>query len=81
LAEQGSRDPHVGHATLAAPSHSVARHERFVTATYSAGRILATQCYFHAATAYDILRWKGVQIGKRDFMGSVRMKQPVDRHG
>jgi uncharacterized protein len=31
--------------------------------------------YFHAATTYDILRWKGVPIGKRDFMGMVR-KQP-----
>ena len=30
--------------------------------------------YFHAATAYDILRWKGVQIGKRDFMGRMRLK-------
>lgn len=29
--------------------------------------------YFHAATAYDILRWKGVQIGKRDFTGRVRV--------
>jgi uncharacterized protein len=28
--------------------------------------------YFHAATVYDILRWKGVQIGKRDFMGHLR---------
>jgi len=31
--------------------------------------------YFHAATAYDILRWKGVQIGKRDFMGRPRTKK------
>ena len=31
--------------------------------------------YFHAATAYDILRWKGVQIGKRDFMGRTRIKK------
>lgn len=31
--------------------------------------------YFHAATAYDILRWKGVAIGKRDFMGKTRRKQ------
>jgi hypothetical protein len=23
-------------------------------------------CFFHATTAYDILRWKGVPIGKRD---------------
>lgn len=25
--------------------------------------------YFHAATAYDILRHNGVEIGKRDFVG------------
>jgi hypothetical protein len=30
--------------------------------------------YFHAATAYDILRSKGVPLGKRDFMGAMRMK-------
>ncbi len=30
--------------------------------------------YFHATTAYDILRWKGVQIGKRDFMGALRSR-------
>src|SRR5258708_27524779 len=30
--------------------------------------------YFHAATAYDILRWKRVPIGKRDFMGRTRKK-------
>jgi uncharacterized protein len=30
--------------------------------------------YFHAATAYDILRMKGVPLGKRDFMGQLRMK-------
>lgn len=30
--------------------------------------------YFHAATAYDILRWKGVPIGKRDFLGRLRRK-------
>jgi hypothetical protein len=28
--------------------------------------------YFHAATTYDILRWKGVRIGKRDFTGRLR---------
>ena len=27
--------------------------------------------YFHVTTAYDILRHAGVEIGKRDFMGSV----------
>ena len=30
--------------------------------------------YFHAATAYDILRWKGAPIGKRDFMGRLRLR-------
>ena len=30
--------------------------------------------YFHAATTYDILRWKGVLIGKRDFLGKTRIK-------
>ena len=30
--------------------------------------------YFHAATAYDILRMKGVPVGKRDFMGQLRIK-------
>src|SRR5262249_34732764 len=31
--------------------------------------------YFHAATAYDILRHNGVAIGKRDFIGQFRIKQ------
>jgi len=30
--------------------------------------------YFHATTAYAILRMKGVPIGKRDFMGMPRIK-------
>jgi hypothetical protein len=30
--------------------------------------------YFHATTAYDILRWKGLPIGKRDFTGKPRIK-------
>jgi uncharacterized protein len=30
--------------------------------------------YFHAATTYDILRWKGARIGKRDFTGRLRLK-------
>ncbi len=29
--------------------------------------------YFHAATAYDILRMKGLSIGKRDFLGRMRL--------
>jgi len=31
--------------------------------------------YFHATTAYDILRTKGVALGKRDFLGQLRLKR------
>ncbi len=31
--------------------------------------------HFHAATAYDILRMKGVPLGKRNYLGQLRMKQ------
>jgi len=30
--------------------------------------------YFHTTTAYDILRMKGVPLGKRDFTGPLRLK-------
>jgi len=30
--------------------------------------------YFHATTAYAILRMKGVELGKRDYMGVLRLK-------
>jgi hypothetical protein len=30
--------------------------------------------HFHAATAYDILRHRGVPLGKLDFMGALRLK-------
>ena len=30
--------------------------------------------YFHIATAYDITRWKGVPVGKRDYLGAMRLK-------
>jgi hypothetical protein len=31
--------------------------------------------HFHATTAYDILRSKGVPLGKRDYMGQLRLKR------
>ena len=31
--------------------------------------------YFHATTAYDLLRGDGVKIGKGDFLGRMRMKK------
>ena len=30
--------------------------------------------YFHATTAYDILRSKGVPLGKRNYLGALRLK-------
>lgn len=30
--------------------------------------------YFHATTAYDLLRMQGAPLGKRDFLGRMRMK-------
>jgi uncharacterized protein len=30
--------------------------------------------HFHATTAYDILRMKGVSLGKRHYLGQLRMK-------
>jgi hypothetical protein len=30
--------------------------------------------HFHAATGYNILRSAGIPVGKRDFMGTVRLK-------
>ena len=32
-------------------------------------RFVLPNFYFHATTAYDILRQAGVEIGKRDFLG------------
>jgi len=30
--------------------------------------------FFHATTAYDILRHKGAPLRKRDFMGRLKLK-------
>jgi hypothetical protein len=30
--------------------------------------------FFHASTAYGILRMKGLPVGKRDFLGQMRLK-------
>lgn len=29
--------------------------------------------FFHATTAYDLLRWKGVPLGKGDYLGTLRV--------
>ena len=33
--------------------------------------------HFHATTAYDILRQKGAPLGKRDYMGALRLTGPI----
>ena len=33
--------------------------------------------HFHATTAYDILRTRGVALGKRNYLGQLRMKAPA----
>ena len=42
----------------------------FAGADYLLGFALPN-LYFHAATAYDILRHNGVALGKRDFLGAI----------
>jgi len=47
------------------------------TMTFTARNYLLTFAYgnffFHVTTAYDILRSKGVPVGKRDFLGASQM--------
>lgn len=33
--------------------------------------------FFHAATAYDLLRTQGLELGKRDFLGELPPRRPV----
>jgi uncharacterized protein len=60
----------------------IGRDMRFAARTrnveYSAENFLLSfslpNFYFHATTAYDLLRWKGVPLGKRDYIGRPRAK-------
>nr|QQZ51315.1 DUF1993 family protein [Phenylobacterium glaciei] len=36
--------------------------------------LLLPNLHFHATTAYDILRMQGVPLGKRDYLGGLRLK-------
>jgi hypothetical protein len=36
-----------------------------------------TNFYFHAVTAYGVLRAKGVAVGKLDYLGALRIKAPA----
>jgi hypothetical protein len=35
-------------------------------------RFAVPNFYFHAATAYDLLRKDGVEVGKRDFLNDLQ---------
>jgi hypothetical protein len=51
--------------------HTDPQTTAFVAETYLLSFLLPN-FYFHAVTAYDILRAQGVPIGKRDFEGQLR---------
>jgi uncharacterized protein len=46
---------------------------KLVTGDKYLTRISEPNFYFHATTAYDILRQKGVPLGKRDYLGRLRI--------
>ncbi|WP_122663615.1 DUF1993 domain-containing protein [Pseudomonas viridiflava] len=46
------------------------KEKRFTGQTYLLSYSLP-QFFFHVTTAYDLLRHNGIEIGKRDFMGTV----------
>jgi hypothetical protein len=58
-----------GDVVLANPRGSMTFTARNYLLTFAYGHF-----FFHATTAYDILRHKGVEIGKRDFLGATQVK-------
>ena len=51
---------------------------KFITGAEYLNEMLLPNLYFHATTAYAILRHNGVDIGKRDFLGALPFKdQPA----
>lgn len=52
--------------------HTNPRTSAFTSETYLLS-FLMPNFYFHAVTAYDILRTRGVPIGKSDFEGQLRV--------
>jgi hypothetical protein len=57
--------------------------ERRITFSWAPGKVMGGEdyllqmvvpnTYFHIATAYDILRKNGVDVGKMDFLGAIRL--------
>jgi hypothetical protein len=49
------------------------REMHFKGQSYLVGFVLPN-FYFHATTAYDLLRLHGMPLGKRDYLGRLRLK-------
>ncbi len=47
---------------------------KYISATDYINDFLLNNFFFHTVTAYDILRHKGVMIGKSDYIGAMNMK-------
>jgi uncharacterized protein len=58
--------------TLQMPNGSMSFVARDYLFTFAYGNF-----FFHVTTAYDLLRHRGLGIGKRDFLGAVKMKAPA----
>ena len=52
------------------PPRCAAEAQRHVSGEKVLAHLVLPNFYFHAATAYDILRHNGIEIGKRDFLGA-----------
>lgn len=57
--------------------HTNPQTSEFTSETYLLSFLLPN-FFFHAVTVYDILRTRGVPIGKADFEGQLRAKAPSD---
>ena len=60
--------------------HTNPQTSAFTSETYLMSFLLPN-FYFHAVTAYDILRTRGVPIGKSDFEGHLRVLDTADLAG
>jgi len=61
------------HSTRLVNSAHILDYEIPFTAENFALSFSLPNFYFHTTTAYDILRMKGVPLGKRDFMGKMKV--------
>lgn len=73
----------IAFAESVSEAHYVGAHDRKIAVPWAPGKLIAGDDYllqivvpnalFHITMAYAILRHNGVELGKRDFLGSLRM--------